>query len=408
MPTAIPGASISFRPFVEVDGIYDSGLAGIAVNSQGQIPNVSSDGVELAFGISGSHSWHHTQIGLEYHGDVDHYFQDSYYDTTNHTLMLGIKHQFSRHIALNMRNTAGTFSTNYPYLGLAETVPFDPAQSSIPTTAFFNNRTTYVNSMVDLIIQKSSRLSFDLGGGGFINRFRSDALYGANGETARADAQYRVTRRTTVGAIYSYNHFVFKQILSTTDMHTVDLAYAVQLTKDLEFTGYGGASRVETKFIQDVPVDPAVAAILGITTGERLAYRIQYTPDISVRLSKTFAHGLAFINGGRTVTPGNGLFLTSTSTVVNAGYTYTGIRRWSFNLNVGYSRNDSIGNVVGIYGGVNGGVTASRQITRGIHAIASFTALQYGSPDFHQYNRVIYMARIGIGFAPGDVPLRIW
>jgi len=402
------GPSISFRPFIEVAGIYDSGLAGVGVNAQGQVPNISSDGVSVAFGISGSHSWRHTQIGLDYHGDVEHYFQDQYYDSTNHTLLLGIKHQFTRHVAINMRNTAGSFATSYPYLGLAQTVPFDPSQSTIPTTVFFNNRTIYANSLIDLIIQKSSRLSFDIGGGGFINRYRSNALYGANGAMARADLQYRLTRRTTIGAAYDYNHFIFKEIIGSTDMHTADLTYAVQLSKNLEFTGYGGASRVETKFVQDVPVDPAITAILGITTGLRLSYGVQYVPDVSGRLSRTFAHGVAFVNGGHTVIPGNGLFLTSTSTVANAGYTYTGLRRWSFNLSAGYSRNNSIGNVTGVYGGVTGGVSASRQISRGLHMIASFNAIQYSSPDFHQYNRVTYLARLGFGFAPGDVPLRVW
>ena len=407
-PAAMSGPSISFRPFVEVSGIYNTGLAGVAVNSEGQVQNVSSDGVELAFGISGSHRWSHTEIGIDYHGDINHYFQDQFFDSTNHTLLLGIKHQFTRHISINIRNSAGTFTTSYPYLGLAQTVPFDPAQTATPNTVFFNNRTTYGNSVVDLVIQKSSRLSFDLGGGGFINRYRSDALYGANGATAHGDIQYRLSRRSTLGATYAYNHYVFKQIISTTDSHTADLTYAVQLSQRMEFTGYGGASRVETKFVQDVPVDPAITAILGITTGLRLNYSVRYVPDLSARISRTFPHGVFFINGGHTVIPGNGLFLTSTSTVANAGYNYTGLRRWSFNLNFGYNRNVSIGNVYGTYGGVSGGISASRQVSRSIHTIASFYAVQYDSPDFRQYNRVMYIAKLGIGFAPGDVPIRIW
>jgi hypothetical protein len=75
---------------------------------------------------------------------------------------------------------------------------------------------------------------------------------------------------------------------------------------------------------------------------------------------------------------------------------------------VGYNNNNSIGNVVGNYGGTTGNLSISRKITRSVHTVASFSARQYNSPDFDKYNRVIYEAKFGVGFAPGDVPIRIW
>jgi hypothetical protein len=399
---------ISFRPFVEVSGVYDTGLAGVAVNSQGDLATEASAGVQLAWGVSGSHSWRHTQIGLDYHGDILHYAATTFYDSTDQSLLFGVKHQFTRHISLNLRNSAGMFSRNSGLLGLPQTIPFDPFQSFIPTTDFFDNRTIYGSSMADLMIQKTSRLSFDIGGGGFINRRRSTALYGVTGAVATADVQYRLTRRSTIGANYNYNHYSFTGIFSSTDSHGVAGSYAIQLTRRLEFSGYAGFMRVETKFIQDVPVDPAVAAIIGITQGVQVVYSTRYVPNISARLSRTFSRGVLFINGGHTVTPGNGLFLTSTTTTANAGYTYTGLRRWSFNMAVGYNNNNSIGNVVGNYGGTTGNLSISRKITRSVHTVASFSARQYNSPDFDKYNRVIYEAKFGVGFAPGDVPIRIW
>jgi hypothetical protein len=39
---------------------------------------------------------------------------------------------------------------------------------------------------------------------------------------------------------------------------------------------------------------------------------------------------------------------------------------------------------------------------------ASFSVRQYDSADFNTFHRLIYSARIGFGFSPGDVPLRIW
>jgi hypothetical protein len=77
-------------------------------------------------------------------------------------------------------------------------------------------------------------------------------------------------------------------------------------------------------------------------------------------------------------------------------------------LSAGYNRAQSIGNVLGTYGGVTGTLTASRQIVRNVHGVVSFSARKYTSVDFSLYNRLIYDVRVGVGYSPGDIPLRIW
>jgi len=407
-PSGMSSAQLTFRPFVELTGVYDTGLAGVSVNEAGDLGSVSSAGVQLGFGVSGSHAWRHTRIGLDYHGSIRHYTKATNYDQVDQSMMLGIQHQFSRHVSFSLRNSAGMFSRDNGLLGLPQTIPFDPSQSYIPTTDFFDNRTIYGSSMADLIFQKSMRLSFALGGGGFTTRRRSTALYGVVGVTAHGDVQYRLSRRTTIGANYMYNHFSFNHIFSSTDLHGLNATYAIQISRQLEFTGYAGAMRVETKFIQTVPVDPAVAAIIGITQGTQVVYSIRTVPNVSARLSRTFSRGVFFIDGGHTVTPGNGLFLTSASTVVGAGYNYTGLRRWSFSAGANYSNNNSIGNVTGNYTGYTGTLSASRKLSHSLHSILSVSGRNYGSSDFTKYNRTIYEASFGFGFAPGDVPVRIW
>jgi hypothetical protein len=402
------GSQISFRPFVDVSAIYTDGLAAVGVDQQGDIANATSEGYRVGWGVSGSHRWRHTELGLDYHGDINFYQAKTYYDSTDQSLLLGITHQLTRHVSISLQNSAGLFSTNPGTPGLAQTVPFDPSQTFIPRTDFFDNRTIYGSTMADLKIQKSSRLSFDFGGGFFLNRRRSSALYGTDGASARADVQYRVTRRSTIGANYNYNHFGYTGILSGSDLHGVSGTYAVQITQRAEFSGYAGFMRAESKFIQNVPLDPAIAAILGISSGLRVVYTVRYVPNIGARLSRSFSRGVAYVSGGHTVAPGNGLFLTSTMTSIYGGYTYTGLRRWTFNSSVGYSLSGSFGNVVGNYSGISGVLGVSRQLTRAVHFIASFNAQEYGSSDFAKYNRTVYSGSIGLGFSPGDVPVRIW
>lgn len=408
VPAAMAGAQISFRPYISLTGVYDSGLATVGVDSQGDLGNASAYGMELSGGISGAHSWRHSTISLDYKGSVREYNQATYFDGTDQRMLLGITHQFTRHVMLTLRETGGTFSRGYGNLGLTPTANYDPSQSYIPTTSFFDNSLVYLTTQADLVIQKTARLSFDFGGDYFLTKYRSSALYDTTGVAARGDVQYRLSRRSTIGAMYSFTHFAVSQLFSNTDVHSVAGAYALRLTRTLEFSGYAGASRLESNFIQTVPADPAVTALLGITQGTAIVYRASYTPLVQARLSQTFHRGVAYLSAGHMVVPGNGLFLTSTQTMLTAGYTYTGLRRWSFNASGMYSRANSIANVVGNYGDEGGSFTVSRELTRSVHAILAFYGREYTSASFAKYNRPVYETRIGLGFAPGEVPLRIW
>ena len=407
-PAAMATPQIDFRPYLTITGTYDTGLAGIIVNSSGQLVNTNSFGTMFTAGLSGIHSWRHTKIGLNYSGSYNHYFQQSFFDNTAQTLSLGIQHQFARHLALNLRESGGIFSQNFLTLGLPQTVPFDPSQSNIPVTDFFNNRTYYFTSQADLIYQRSARLSFDIGGDAFLTRFRSNELFGDNGYTARADVQYRFTRRTTIGGEYTFTHFAYTGLNSSTDLHGAYLTYASRLTQWWELTAYAGIIRAETYIVEAVPLDPKVAALLGVSFAPQLSYNLEWVPAFSGRLSRTFHRGVFFLTGARTVMPGNGLFLTTKMTNGNIGYTYTGLRRWSFTLQAFYERGDSLGNIVGTYGDISGGLSMSRQLTGSLHLVAGAEARRYQSPTFTQYNRNVYDVHIGLGFTPGSVPLRLW
>ena len=407
-PAAMAAPQIDFRPFVDLAAVYDTGLAGVAVNSQGQLGNEASEGLELTAGISGVHSWRHTKIGLDYRGSIRRYTHNTSFDSTDQSLMLGIVHQVSRHVSLTLNESAGLFSRNFGIPGLAQTVPFDPSTTYAPTTDFFDNRTEYLSTQASLVVQKTARLSFSFGGDGFEVRRRSSALYGVIGGTAHADLQYRVTRRTTVGVNYVFSHYAYVGVLSGTDMHGVNGVYSVRVSRWLEFSGSAGMFRAETRFIQNVPIDPAIAALIGTPEGTVVLDRIDHVWGGTGRLSRTFPKGVAYISGGRGITPGNGLFLTSITDTAMAGYNYTGLRRWSLGVSVAYNHADSIGNVIGSYGGTSGTLSASRQIVHNVHAVLSFSARQYSSSTFSLYNRLIYDVRLGVGYSPGDIPLRIW
>jgi hypothetical protein len=409
VPLGMRTEQISFRPFLEINGIYDTGLTGVGVvDARGDLAHESAEGIEATGGISGSHRWKHTTLGLDYKGSIRHYTKKTYYDGTDQSLDLGISHQFSRRTELTLRESAGLFSRDFGLLSLRQAVPFDPSASYIPTTDFFDNRTLYASSQADLTYLRTARLSFNVGGDAFVAKRRSAALYGITGQSARGDVQYRLARHTTVGANYTYARFDFSRGFGGTDVHSVIATYSVRFSRAIEFSGYGGVARAETKFIQVIPLDPVIAAIIGQASGFAIQHRVNTIPNLGGRLSRTFRNGVFSINGSHAVNPGNGLFLTSVTTSVSGNYSYTGLRRWSFSTGVYFSRSEAVSNVDGEYSGVTGTLGLSRQIANSVHLTAHLDARKYTSGDFSRYNRVIYRATIGMGFSPGDVPLRIW
>jgi len=407
-PAAMASPEIRFRPFLEISGVWDTGLANVGVTSTGSLASSSSYGMSVAWGLSGTHSWRYYKLALDYRGSIDHYFKNSYFDALNQSLLLSLNHPFSRRVSSSLHLGAGQYSRDFGLLGLPQNANFDPSSTYIPTTDFFDNRTIYFAASVGVTIQKTARLSFNLGGSGFIVRRRSSALYGSVGAGAQADVQYRLTRSTTIGSAYGYQHFDYNHIFGGTDMHQITGTYGVRISRLMEFSAFAGAVFSESKFIQQIAIDPSIAALLGITQASLVGYGVHWEPTFSARLSRTFQRGVAYVGVSRTITPGNGLFLTSSVTAADAGYSYTWKRLWSFGAAVDYARAKSIGNIMGVYGGVSGSVNASRQIWRWIHFTSTFAARSYSSPDYAQYNRVIYTATAGLGFAPGDVPLRIW
>ena len=406
-PTGVVEQQISFRPDFEISAIYDTGLAGAALTTQGQLGNIASAGLKVSGGISGNHSWRHTQLGLSYHGSINQYAKATYYDGSNQTLMLSLEHQLSRHLLVTFRENAGMLSTEVTSTALEEAIPYDPSQTILPATNFVDNRTLFLSTEASLTYQRSTRLSFRASGSGFLNRRRSSDLAGVTGASADGDIQYRISRRQTIGVDYSFSNYSFTRIFSGSDVHSLRGSYSARISKTVEFSGFAGVSRAETKSEQEVAVNPLIAALLGITSGLSITHAISYVPSASGRLSRTFHNGVAYVSGSRLVVPGNGLFLTSISATAIAGYSYTGLRNWSFTSNFNFNRSTTLG-IPGNYGSASGRLSASHTIFKTFSAVASFTASQYESGTYSLYNRLIYDASVGLGWSPGDIPLRVW
>jgi len=378
------------------------------LNDQGKLADYPVYGGSLTWGISGFHAGKRTAVGLTYRGSYSVYGRAGL-NSLDQSLLFSASRRLSARTIITLNSSDGMYSRNFGLLGLPQGVPFDPATTNIPTTDFFDKPIYYSNSQLGLIIQKSARLSFGMSGGLYLIRRASDVLYGTTGLSATGDVQYRLNRRTTIGAMYSYMHVTAFRVKGTSDMHSVSGSYSRQLSRRAEFSGFAGVVRPELKLIQTAPVDPVIAALLGITQGTtQISHTVRWSPTAAGRLSWVFRTGVAYVAAGRTISPGNGLFLTSTITSYSVGYSYTGLRRWSFSTNTNYAVGNSIQNVRGGYRSLSAAATVSRSLSKGFHWYASYAARKYSSPSFTGYNRTVSQASIGFGYSPGDLPLRVW
>ena len=407
-PGPMAASQIDFRPYVSVTGTYDTGLNGVSVDANGAPVNDASYGVSVGFGVSGLHSWTHTKIGLDYSGSYSHYAKSFYDGINSQSFQLSIAHQLRRHAVLSLSNSAVLYGSNRATPTLPQTIEFDPATTYVPTNDFFDNRTISVSTQASISIQKSTRLSYRFGGDGFLTRRRSTALFGATGYGAHGDIMYRASRRSTVGVMYSYMHYAFTGLPGGTDAHSVGVSYSRSLSPSMQMSASGGISKYENVFVQLVPIDPAIAAVIGISSALRVSYQSNIMPNLAFRLSKVVPRGTVFLEVSHSLNPGNGLFLTSTSTNAGVGYGYSGLRRWAISAGANYNSSTSVGNVLGAYGSYSATLAASRQVAPMTHGVFSFNLRKYDSPDFQNYNKWSYSVNLGLSFSPGDIPVRLW
>jgi hypothetical protein len=408
VPSGMVAPKIDFRPYLSLSAGYETGITGVSVTSAGSIPNAHSSSVQLGWGVSGTHSWRHTSLGLNYSGGLSHYQRASSFDSITQSFSLGLTRELTRHMTFTLRQSAGVFDRLTGFEGLRQTVPFDPSTTFIPTTEFYNNRTIYMGTQAGLTLQKTARLSFTFGGGAFFTLYRTQALKGTKGLSSYGDMQYRLSRRSTVGAMYQFSTFHFTGIYGDSYIHGTAATVGYQLSQRLEFSGFFGLMRAESKFVQSVSVDPAIAALLGISSARLVAHSVATRPYWSGRLSRRFSRGVVYVSAGQSVAPGNGLFLTSYTTSLLGGYDYTGLRRWSLNVNGGHTMAKSVGNIAGGYDTTTAGIGVSRQIVENLHFAVRYGFRQYGSSSFSGYNRSGQYATLGIFYSPGVVPLRLW
>jgi hypothetical protein len=273
-----------------------------------------------------------------------------------------------------------------------------------PSSLLFDNRANFLQSTLDVNILKSERTSFTFGGDGFGIWRKAKGLIGMQGYDLHGIVRRRVSQRTTVGVSYQHAHFDFPKAFGESDINSYIGIFGTQLSRSWTATVKGGAYQVEVQGLQRVAVDPAIAALLGVSTTLETFYRKSIFPQWDIVLDRRFQRADLSFHYRRGISSGNGVYLTSREETETAAFSYTATRKWSFSVNAGYTRLDGIGQDLQPYSQFIGGTGVTYAIARPFHLIASYDARHQEIIDAI-YRRTSYRATFGISFSPADIPL---
>jgi hypothetical protein len=399
------GEQVDLRLYATATAVYDNGLEPVAVDSKGNLAQIDGlYGVQASLGVYGVHSWRVSELGLNYTGSFTHYFNDSTYDFSNQSLTLGYTYQKSKRLYFNFQGIGGIY-TNYLGTSIGETAV--PSIVATPTLQLFDNRTYFLQGNASATYLLTARASLTVGGSGFTVQRQSSELENMLGYNARANFRYRLTRATSLGAEYTRQHFQFPGQFGHSDMNMYSLLFSTQMGRQWTFTLDGGAYQLNVVGLQTVSLDPAIAALLGVSTAVHTFAAQNWVPAGNATLNRKFRSATLSFAYARTVLPGNGVYLTSRSESGSVGYNYTGIRKLSLAISGGYSSLASVGQGLAPYRMFTGGAGLTYNLTHALHAVARYDARQQ-EIELAGYRRTSYRASVGIAFSPGALPLSLW
>jgi hypothetical protein len=399
---------LRIRPFVGVQAIYDSGLTSITPGQGGEVFTRGAAGVEVIGGVYGTKEWKRNQLQLSYTGDYRHYNNFQFWNGTDQSLGLNYATVLTKRLTFEGTLNGGT--TNRAF-GSVYTTPnaIDAlGQPGLPINSLFDVRTNYGSANGTMIYSFSPRTSMSFSGGGYLVRRQSSVLAGVAGVQARGDIVRRISRRTSVGMEYTFLTFQFNRAFGDSYIHGLSLFAARQIGRRWELNVRAGALKVETLGTRQVQVDPAIAAITGVSTWEEVNYRNVFLGSGSVGLTRTSRSGNLGFMFSRSINPGNGLLLTSQADQASVYFTRRLSRRLNFDMSYGYNRLRGLMLVSGDFQNHVGGVGLGWQVSRYTQLTARYDRRNSLTTFANSYSLNGNRFALGIMFTPADIPFSLW
>ena len=400
------GEQVDLRVWGGVSGIYNTATEPAATDSKGQLVSVPGlYGVEADVGAYGVHSWRRAQLGLNYVGALRHYPNNSFYDGSDQNLSLGFTFQKSRQWVFNFRQAAGTYSYNSGVV--AASVSSDPGSIVTPSLAVFDTRTYFLNSSAFISWMPTPRTSYTFGGSGNRITYRSNALSDMDGYTLSGGVNHIATRSTSVGVSYVHTHYGYPNFFGSSDINTFEGTFGATFGRAWTFSLRGGVFIAESKTLQAVTLDPALAALFRTKVVLAQLYTKSTNPSGFAGLTRQFRRASLSLQYERGASPGNGVYLASRAESGTARLSYTAVRKLNFGIDGGYYSLSSLGTDLRKDWSFTGGTGLTYQLMHAVHFTARYD-IRRQQFDLGGHKQSAYSVRFGIGFSPGNIPLSLW
>jgi len=373
--------------------VYDSTQQ--AVNA----PNTGGLGFDVGGQISTSKSFRDSALSLSYRGEYRDYAPSFGGSGSNqnlnfiYTKRMGVRWTLSYHAIAGI-TSYGT--TNYNFNG--DTALNNP----------FSLTTRYVSSGITLAYRQTARLTYTVSGDFFLNRYTFPGATGVTGGIFSASARYMLTPRTSVAATYSHDQIWYQLGAGTSQIDGAFISGTHRFGKTWDVEVSGGASHVHTQGVFRQPLQIVVDGQRIIVIALVPYNTDKVVPTISGSVSKRFGEFTLRGLVTRGVNPGNGSYLTSSSTRI-FGYLSRNFGRVStLSVAGGYTTLESVAKTVNqSYSQDTFTIHYSRVLFPHISTNVSYNYYRYGSLlgfSGRSDNRLIF----GVAFSTKSVPVTLF
>ena len=377
------------------DALYDSNALTLNGVEQG------SWGFKGGGGIDAYHAWRDSIFSIDYQGAYTHYQQGGYQSGANQRLSLIYTRRLSRRWSLSANASGGIFlygsDAFYPVetgAGVVVNNPFSPENK-------------YLSTGVSLVYQQTRRLSYEVSGTFFLNRYQTTIGYSSTGISGSGSVNYALSAKTTLSGTYSHTYITYQQ---GAGQSTLDGAYlTLRHLFPRRWTGSltAGVTRADSSATNFIPVQ-LISNGQVVTAYAIVPYhRISYVPTFEATATHDYRRSLLSVSAGQRVIPGNGIYLTSRTIFASGIYSRT-YRRANFSAVAGYNRLTSIStNIANNYSSANISASYGYTLTRHLAANLRYSYLHYGNfsgVSGVNDNRI----QMGISFSSAGVPMTLF
>jgi hypothetical protein len=246
-----------------------------------------------------------TSVRLDCHFGLRHYSLDPRLDRSTHGLYLDARLRLSRRWTLQLRDlgSSATFGEASRLPAPAIAAPFYPEGGP----EVFHSRTIANTALADVIFAPSPRLSFSIGGDGFVIERQNRGLADAVGWRTRADIAWRYRRHRTLSLSYTLTRLDHTRRFGSADYAVLALGHSARLGPRTEFDLLAGVGQLRGAGIRAVQLDPDIARLLGTARGAEI-YRLHTrNPHFLLGWTQSFGRTALRLDLARLVSDGGGL-----------------------------------------------------------------------------------------------------